>query len=95
MLPINENYIVNSGVQSYWLNRTLHPTERLDWSNCNGTCEPEGDIKAECTNFLVETSPDSNCHALLADTCYLLQPSAGSAGVRIFLVTNCLRVTCH
>ena len=95
MLPIAENYIVDSGVQSYWLSRKLQPTERLDWSKCAGSCESQGDVKGQCTEFLLETSPDSNCHALLANTCYLLQTSAGPADVRTFLVTDCLRVTCH
>ena len=93
MVPTAENYIDDNGVQSYWLSRDLLPIERLDWSTCApGTCESEGDIKGECTEFLLETSPDSNCHALVANTCYLLQPSAR---VRILLVRGCSRVTYH
>ena len=94
MAAIGENYIVDSGIQSYWLSRNLNSTERLDWSKCAGDCESEGDVKGQCTEFLLETSPDSNCHALLEGTCYLLQPSA-PAGVRTFPVRDCLRVTCH
>ena len=92
MIPIGENYIDSDGIQSYWLSRNLQPTERLDWSTCAGTCESGGDVKGDCTEFLLETSPDSNCHALLAGTCYLV---GTLAGVRTFLVRECLRVTCH
>ena len=92
MAPIGENYIVNSEVQSYWLSRNLLPTERLDWSKYAGTCVSEGGVKGDCSEFLLETSPDSNCHALLAGTCYSLNPLAG---VRTFLMRECLRVTCH
>ena len=94
MAAIGENYIVDSGIQSYWLSRNLNSAERLDWNTCTGDCESEGDVKGQCTEFLLETSPDSNCHALLAGTCYLLQTSA-PAGVRIFPVRDCLRLTCH
>ena len=82
MAPIGENYIDPAGIQSYWLSRNLQPTERLDWSKCAGTCVSEKGVKGDCTEFLLETSPDSNCHALLAETCYVLETSAGLAGVR-------------
>ena len=91
MIPIAENYADDGGIQSYWLSRDLQTNERLDWSTCApGACHSEGEIKGECAEFLLETSPDSNCHALLAHTCYLLQPAAR---VRILPLGGCSRVT--
>ena len=79
MIPTAENYVTGTVSNSYWLSRDLIDTERLDWSICaDGTdsCSIVGVIKAECTTFELRTSPDSNGHALLAHTCYLLSPGA-------------------
>lgn len=86
ILPTGENYATFTWTRSYWLSRDLINTERLDWSKCaNDTdsagdleaeCLPVGNIKADCTEFLLRTSPDSNSNALLANTCYLLDPAA-------------------
>lgn len=77
-LPIAVNYVTSMNVTSYWLSRDLINDERLDWSECADTasCESVGDIKGQCTKFLLRTSPDSNGNALFANTCYFLAPSA-------------------
>lgn len=79
MNPIAENYVTVATKNSYWLSRDLINTERLDWSTCadNTNCsDAEGDIKGECTKFLLRTSPDSNGNALLEHICYPLIPGA-------------------
>lgn len=76
---VGENYVIGTVSQSYWLGRDLINNERLDWSTCNestGPCNNMGDIKADCTTFLLTTSPDSNDNALNKHTCYLLDPGA-------------------
>ena len=80
-----ENVEIFTLAQSYWLSRDLINDERLDWSHCadpTGLCEDVGNIKGPCTSFLIETSLDSNLHALNKHTCYLLDP--GGAQVSHF-----------
>ena len=76
--PVGENAIMGTVRQSYWLSRDLVNDERLDWSTCADPtgCANVGNIKADCTTFLLRTSPDSNDNALLKHTCYPLNPGA-------------------